>query len=119
MYNWCADLTDGYGHQVAVNNDLNSISTDYGNGQYGSVENDGTKLFQDAAAGQLDPPPGSAHQRKVYVEYMKVAGLMGGDFAQGDFTLGFDEASQGAPYKPVMQGIADDCGAVWDGSPGA
>ena len=119
MDTWCLDLSHGYSNMETVNQDLNNVRTDYGNSQYGSVENDGTKLVEDAAAGQLDPPPGTAHQRKDYVAYMKVAGLMGGDFAQGDFNLGFDEASQAASYHSVMQGIADQCAVAWGGSPAA
>ena len=119
MDDWCTNLSGGYANLSKVNDDLNAIKTDYGNGQFGSVENDGTKLVEDSAAAQEDPPPGTAHQRKVYVKYMKVVSLVGGDMAQGDFNLGVSEVTRAAPYHAVMQHIADQCAVAWGGSPAA
>jgi len=115
MNNWCTELgSQGFGNMMNVNTDLNTINTDYGNSQFGSVENDGTKLLENAAAGQLDPPPVSAHRKADYVAYMKDVGLVGGDMAQGDFTLGWNELSQVAQYHTVMQDIANQCNAAWN-----
>jgi hypothetical protein len=115
MNNWCTELgNQGFGNMMNVNTDLNTINTDYGNSQFGSVENDGAKLLENAAAGQLNPPPVSARRKADYVAYMKDVGLIGGDMAQGDFTLGWNELSQVAQYHTVMQDIANQCNAAWN-----
>lgn len=108
---WQAWCYGGYLDLVAVDGDLQKISTDVGNGMYGSAAQDGQQLVTDAAKGQLDPPPESRKRAAEYVSWMKEAGYTGAAYAQYDTATAEYSTQQSFQYKPAAQEAADKCAA--------
>ncbi len=84
------------------------MSTDTGNGQYGSAASDGQTLVIDAAKAQLNPPPESRSQAADYKAWMRQAGDVGGAWAQYDPATA-EAAAESARYKPAVQAANDKC----------
>jgi hypothetical protein len=95
----------------AVVTDLDNVSTDTGNQQFGTAANDGQSLVIDAARAELNPPPESRSRKAEYEKWMQEAGYLGAAAAQYDTASEVYSAQQSAPYKAAVQEASGKCAA--------
>jgi hypothetical protein len=106
---WCSG--SGYSDYQAVQSDLAQMSTDIGNGDYGTAENaDATQLSRDADTAMQNPPPGTKSQKINYVLYMGAVAFSAADLNAGNITTAEKAMNGAADYRDKVDAIVAACG---------
>jgi hypothetical protein len=106
---WCGG--SGYSDYQAVQSDLTQMSTDLGNGDYGTAENaDATQLLSDAEAAEKNAPPVTKSQKVDYILYMGAISFSATDLDSGNVTAAKDAMNGAGSYKDAVNAIVAACG---------
>ena len=108
MDTWCSGT--GYSDYQAVQSDITQMSTDVGNGDYGTAENaDATRLNSDAGTALQNPPPGTTAQKVSYISYMGAITFAAADLNSGNIAAAETAMSGAAKYRDGADVLVAAC----------
>jgi hypothetical protein len=106
---WCGG--SGYGDYQAVQSDLTQMSTDIGNGDYGTAENaDATQLGSDAEAAEGNLPPVTKSQKLDYLLYMGAISFAAADLGSGNISAAEKAMNGATSYGDKLTAVVSACG---------
>ena len=105
---WCSG--SGYSDYQAVQSDITQMSTDVGNGDYGTAENaDATTLNSDATTAVQNPPPGTTAQKVNYVSYTGAIGFAAIDLNSGNIPAAEKAMTGASTYRDKVDAVVAAC----------
>ena len=106
---WCSG--SGYSDYQAVQSDITQMSTDVGNGDYGTAENDDAPtLDSDATTALQNPPPGTTAQKVNYVSCMGAIAFGAIDLNSGNIPAAEKAMTGASTYRDkVVDAVVAAC----------